>query len=74
MRRCYVQLRHAGSTFPGPQPPREASAEGSPTEQEGSAEQSETVGHGQPCPRRGSPITEITAGQRITNFCRHRQG
>jgi formamidopyrimidine-DNA glycosylase len=28
---------------------------------------------GQPCPNCGSPITEITAGQRITNFCRHCQ-
>ncbi|KAA0237846.1 Fpg/Nei family DNA glycosylase [bacterium] len=25
---------------------------------------------GQPCPRCGSPITEITANQRITSFCR----
>jgi formamidopyrimidine-DNA glycosylase len=25
---------------------------------------------GQPCPRCGSPISEITAGQRITSFCR----
>lgn len=25
---------------------------------------------GQPCPRCGSPISEITAGQRVTNFCR----
>lgn len=24
----------------------------------------------QPCPRCGSPIVEITAGQRVTNFCR----
>ena len=28
---------------------------------------------GQPCPSCGAPITEITAGQRITNFCRHCQ-
>ncbi len=28
---------------------------------------------GQPCPNCGSPITEITAGQRITSFCRHCQ-
>ncbi len=28
---------------------------------------------GQPCPNCGSSITEITAGQRITNFCRHCQ-
>jgi formamidopyrimidine-DNA glycosylase len=28
---------------------------------------------GQPCPNCGSPITEITAGQRTTNFCRHCQ-
>ncbi|MBI1884736.1 MAG: Fpg/Nei family DNA glycosylase [Chloroflexi bacterium] len=28
---------------------------------------------GQPCPRCGASITEITAGQRITNFCRHCQ-
>lgn len=28
---------------------------------------------GTPCPRCGNPITEITAGQRITNFCRHCQ-
>ena len=28
---------------------------------------------GQPCPHCGSPITEITAGQRITNFCRRCQ-
>ena len=33
----------------------------------------ETVGHGQPCPNCGASITEITAGQRITNFCRHCQ-
>lgn len=25
---------------------------------------------GQPCPRCGHPITEITAGQRVTDFCR----
>ncbi len=29
---------------------------------------------GQPCPRCGSPITEITANQRVTDFCRHCQG
>jgi formamidopyrimidine-DNA glycosylase len=28
---------------------------------------------GAPCPRCGNPITEITAGQRITNYCRHCQ-
>jgi formamidopyrimidine-DNA glycosylase len=28
---------------------------------------------GQPCPNCGASITEITAGQRITNFCRHCQ-
>jgi formamidopyrimidine-DNA glycosylase len=28
---------------------------------------------GAPCPRCGNPITEITAGQRITNFCRRCQ-
>jgi formamidopyrimidine-DNA glycosylase len=28
---------------------------------------------GQPCPRCGNPISEITAGQRITSFCRHCQ-
>jgi len=28
---------------------------------------------GQPCPRCGTAITEITAGQRITNFCRRCQ-
>ena len=28
---------------------------------------------GQPCPNCGAAITEITAGQRITNFCRHCQ-
>ncbi len=28
---------------------------------------------GQPCPNCGSSITEITAGRRITNFCRHCQ-
>jgi formamidopyrimidine-DNA glycosylase len=28
---------------------------------------------GQPCPRCGSTISEITAGQRITSFCRHCQ-
>ncbi|MGQ9572602.1 MAG: Fpg/Nei family DNA glycosylase [Dehalococcoidia bacterium] len=28
---------------------------------------------GQPCPNCGAPITEITAGQRVTNFCRHCQ-
>jgi len=28
---------------------------------------------GQPCPKCGSPITEITANQRITSFCRHCQ-
>ncbi|MDP2948391.1 MAG: zinc finger domain-containing protein, partial [Chloroflexota bacterium] len=28
---------------------------------------------GQPCPNCGSSITEITAGQRITNFCRRCQ-
>lgn len=28
---------------------------------------------GQPCPRCGSNISEITAGQRITSFCRHCQ-
>ena len=28
---------------------------------------------GQPCPNCGTSITEITAGQRITNFCRHCQ-
>jgi formamidopyrimidine-DNA glycosylase len=26
---------------------------------------------GQPCPKCGSPITEITSNQRITSFCRH---
>ena len=29
---------------------------------------------GEPCPRCGSRISEITAGQRITNFCRRCQG
>ncbi len=28
---------------------------------------------GQPCPRCGASISEITAGQRITSFCRHCQ-
>ena len=28
---------------------------------------------GQPCPRCGATISEITAGQRITSFCRHCQ-
>lgn len=28
---------------------------------------------GQPCPKCGSPITEITSNQRITSFCRHCQ-
>jgi formamidopyrimidine-DNA glycosylase len=28
---------------------------------------------GQPCPRCGTPISEITANQRITSFCRHCQ-
>jgi formamidopyrimidine-DNA glycosylase len=28
---------------------------------------------GQPCPRCGNTISEITAGQRITSFCRHCQ-
>jgi len=28
---------------------------------------------GQPCPRCGTTISEITAGQRITSFCRHCQ-
>ncbi len=28
---------------------------------------------GQPCPRCGAPISEITANQRITSFCRHCQ-
>jgi formamidopyrimidine-DNA glycosylase len=28
---------------------------------------------GQPCPNCGASITEITAGQRVTNFCRHCQ-
>jgi formamidopyrimidine-DNA glycosylase len=28
---------------------------------------------GQPCPQCGASITEITAGQRVTNFCRHCQ-
>jgi formamidopyrimidine-DNA glycosylase len=28
---------------------------------------------GQPCPRCGSPISEITANQRVTSFCRHCQ-
>ena len=28
---------------------------------------------GQPCPRCGTRISEITAGQRITNFCRQCQ-
>jgi formamidopyrimidine-DNA glycosylase len=28
---------------------------------------------GQPCPNCGSPITQIGANQRITNFCRHCQ-
>jgi formamidopyrimidine-DNA glycosylase len=27
----------------------------------------------QPCPKCGASITEITAGQRVTNFCRHCQ-
>lgn len=25
---------------------------------------------GQPCPRCGSPIAEVSANQRVTNFCR----
>ena len=29
---------------------------------------------GEVCPRCGSRISEITAGQRITNFCRRCQG
>ena len=29
---------------------------------------------GEACPRCGSRISEITAGQRITNFCRKCQG
>src|SRR3990170_4972000 len=28
---------------------------------------------GEPCPRRGAAISEITAGQRVTSFCRHCQ-
>ena len=28
---------------------------------------------GQPCPNCGAPISEITAGQRVTSFCRHCQ-
>jgi formamidopyrimidine-DNA glycosylase len=28
---------------------------------------------GQPCPKCGSPISEITSNQRITSFCRHCQ-
>ncbi len=28
---------------------------------------------GQPCPRCGATISEITAGQRVTSFCRHCQ-
>jgi formamidopyrimidine-DNA glycosylase len=28
---------------------------------------------GQPCPACGNPISEITAGHRLTNFCRHCQ-
>jgi formamidopyrimidine-DNA glycosylase len=35
--------------------------------------QYETVVQGQPCPNCGALITEITAGQRITNFCRYCQ-
>jgi formamidopyrimidine-DNA glycosylase len=25
---------------------------------------------GQPCPRCGAPIAEVSANQRVTNFCR----
>ncbi|RIK24116.1 MAG: endonuclease VIII, partial [Chloroflexi bacterium] len=28
---------------------------------------------GEPCPRCGTTISEITAQQRLTNFCRHCQ-
>ena len=28
---------------------------------------------GEPCPRCGTPVSEITANQRITNFCRQCQ-